>query len=108
MNKGQLIDQVYQRVKNFQINKAQVKTVVNTVFDEIAKALEDNKKVQIHGFGTFQVTNRKGREGINPALYQELRAQGISHEIAKEQSKLTIQSSRNIWFKAAEHLKSLI
>ena len=41
-------------------------TIVNTVFDEIAISLERGRRVELRGFGTFGLKERRGREGRNP------------------------------------------
>jgi DNA-binding protein HU-beta len=109
MNKNELISQVHRQAKNeVDITKQQVKVIVNTVFDIISKTLEEDEKVQIQQFGTFEVTNRKGRIGINPHLYQKLIAEGLSKKEAKNKALIDIESTRNVLFKAAEKLKNSI
>ena len=39
---------------------------VNTVLEEITKALSEGEKVSISDFGIFQITERTARKGINP------------------------------------------
>jgi len=41
--------------------------VIEAALDAITNALCDGAKVQITGFGTFEVRNRKARMGRNPA-----------------------------------------
>jgi len=48
-----------------QQNKALVEKVINSVLDQIAKALSRNEKVQLTGFGTFEARQRKARTGRN-------------------------------------------
>lgn len=43
-----------------------VERIVNTVFDEIAGALERGDRVELRGFGAFSVKNRPARTGRNP------------------------------------------
>jgi len=39
---------------------------VNTVFDSMEQALAQGERVEIRGFGSFQVKNYDGYDGLNP------------------------------------------
>ena len=39
---------------------------VDAVFDAITVALKGGDDVKLVGFGTFEVTHRKGSQGVNP------------------------------------------
>ena len=47
-------------------SKADGERAINTVIDEITRALKSGQDVALTGFGTFTVSNRKARQGINP------------------------------------------
>lgn len=64
MNKSELISVVAEKAE---LTKKDTEKVVNAVFDGISGALTLGDKVQIIGFGTFDVRERKAREGRNPA-----------------------------------------
>ena len=64
MNKSELISVV---AENAGLTKKDTEKVVNAVFDGISDALAKGDKVQVIGFGTFDVRERKSREGRNPA-----------------------------------------
>ena len=64
MNKSELISNV---AENAGLTKKDTEKVVNAVFDSIGEALAKGDKVQVIGFGTFDVRERKAREGRNPA-----------------------------------------
>ena len=64
MNKSELVSKV---ADSAQVSKKDAEKVVNAVFENISDALEQEDKVQIIGFGTFEVRNRKEREGRNPS-----------------------------------------
>ena len=49
-----------------EVSKKTVDTVVNSVLDAIANALKENDKVQLIGFGTFEVKTVAARDGHNP------------------------------------------
>ena len=63
MNKTQLIDVV---AKNEKLTKKEAEAAVSAVLAAIEDALVDGDKVQIIGFGTFEVKARAAREGRNP------------------------------------------
>ena len=63
MNKTQLIDVV---AKNADLKKKDAEAAVSAVLDAIADALASGDKVQIIGFGGFDVQDRAAREGRNP------------------------------------------
>ena len=62
MNKADLIQQVTAIVGT----QKMAKDVVNCVLDSISDALANNDTVQISGFGSFKVGERKARTGRNP------------------------------------------
>ncbi len=71
MTKTDLIDKVAEKVK---MTKKDAGEVVNVIFDTITeflageakKAPKNRSKVQIIGFGSFEVRNREARKGLNP------------------------------------------
>ena len=62
MNKTELIHQVASILGT----QKQAKEAVDCVFDTITNALSKNESVQIAGFGSFKVNERKARTGRNP------------------------------------------
>lgn len=63
MNKDALVDAI--AGKN-DLSKKDVETVIESLMDEVTKSLRSGNKVTLTGFGTFRVSNRAAREGINP------------------------------------------
>ena len=63
MNKTQLIDVV---AKEANLKKKDAEVAVNATLAAIANALADSDKVQLIGFGTFEVKERAERMGHNP------------------------------------------
>lgn len=49
-----------------ELTKKQAEAAVNATFDAIVSALKDGDKVQLIGFGTFEVKATAEREGRNP------------------------------------------
>ena len=63
MNKVDLVSPV---AKQAELSKKDAGLAVEAVFDAISEALEKGDKVQLIGFGTFDVSERAEREGRNP------------------------------------------
>ena len=63
MNKSQLIDAVAQ---NSGLKKKDAEAAINALTATIADALKNGEKVQLVGFGTFEVKARGERTGRNP------------------------------------------
>ncbi|MFC1746107.1 HU family DNA-binding protein [Candidatus Riflebacteria bacterium] len=63
MNKTELVSEVAKKVR---ISQTQAKEVLEATLDTIKGALSKGKSVQFVGFGTFKVSHRKARTGINP------------------------------------------
>ncbi len=69
INKEALVEMVAE--KNGQTKK-EVELIVDTIVDVIMDALHQDRKVTIAGFGTFKVTHRASREGINPQTKERI------------------------------------
>ena len=63
MNKTQLIDAI---AKSASLNKKQAEAALNAFTATVADALKNGDKVQLIGFGTFEVRERGARTGRNP------------------------------------------
>ena len=63
MNKVDLVSAV---AKQAELSKKDAGLAVEAVFDAISEAVEKGDKVQLIGFGTFDVSERAEREGRNP------------------------------------------
>ncbi len=48
------------------LNRRQCEVIVNSIFDAIRDALADGEKVELRGFGSFKVRERRSRDGRNP------------------------------------------
>ena len=68
-NKQDLIAKV---AETAELSKKQAVLVVNTVFETISESLSNGEKVQIIGFGSFDVRERAERKGRNPQTGAEL------------------------------------
>ena len=63
LTKGQLIEKIAQ-LEGYTAWQAEV--AVNTIFDEMSRALKENKRVEVRGFGTFEVREYQPYTGRNP------------------------------------------
>lgn len=70
MNKSELIAAVAQSAE---LTKKDAEKAVAAVIDSIAAALKEGDKVQLVGFGTFEVRHREAREGKNPQTGEKIR-----------------------------------
>jgi DNA-binding protein HU-beta len=65
------------------MTKKDTEKVVSAVFDGITESLSNGDKVQIIGFGTFDVRNRKAREGRNPATGEAIKIPAVKVPVFK-------------------------
>lgn len=63
MNKTELIQAVSEKT---QMTKKDANQAVEAVFDAISEALANGEKVQLVGFGNFEIRERSARKGRNP------------------------------------------
>lgn len=70
MNKSTLVDEIAKRA---QLSKAHARAALDAAVEAIRNALQRGQKVQLVGFGTFQVVQRKPREGRNPQTGAKIR-----------------------------------
>lgn len=69
MNKTELIAAV---AETAEISKKDAEKALNAVVAAITKELEEGGKVQLVGFGTFEVRERAARKGKNPRSGEEI------------------------------------
>ncbi|MBA7490997.1 DNA-binding protein HU [subsurface metagenome] len=69
MDKAELIEEISSKVG---LTKKDAGNVVNAVVETITNTLKKGEKVTLVGFGTFQVMERKAREGRNPRTGEKL------------------------------------
>lgn len=69
MNKTELISELAQKVN---MTKKDAEKVVNAFFSTVEEALKAGEKVQLIGFGTFEVRERQARKGRNPQTGEEI------------------------------------
>lgn len=69
MNKTELITRVSEVAE---LTKKDATKAVEAVFDAITEALKNGDKVQLIGFGNFEVRERAARKGRNPQTGEEI------------------------------------
>ena len=89
MNKTELVAAVAAKAE---ISKKDADKAVAAVIESVTDALKAGDKVQLIGFGTFEVRERKAREGINP----------------QSKSKIQIPATKVPAFKAGRALKDAV
>lgn len=57
--KSELVEKIYERTG---CELKDIRAVIDQFLDEIKKALENDQSVELRGFGTFEIRDRKGRE----------------------------------------------
>lgn len=89
MNKKLIAEAVAEKQN---ITKKQAVAIVECVFETIAESLKDGAKVDITGFGKFEVKTRASRTGINP----------------QTKEAIEIPETKVPGFKASKSLKDLV
>ncbi|MCF8010109.1 MAG: HU family DNA-binding protein [Clostridiales bacterium] len=69
MNKAELIASVAEKTE---LTKKNAEKAVAAVLDSIEDALTEGDKVQLVGFGTFEIRERAARKGRNPQTGEEI------------------------------------
>ena len=89
MNKTELITAVAAKTE---LTKKDTEKVLKAFTDVVAEELKKGEKVQLVGFGTFEVSERAAREGRNPQTGETMK----------------IAASKDPKFKAGKALKDMI
>ena len=89
MNKTELVAAMAEQAG---LSKKDAEAALKAFTDVVANELKANGKVQLVGFGTFEVSERAAREGRNPQTGETM----------------TIEASKAPKFKAGKALKDMI
>jgi integration host factor subunit beta len=89
MTKADLVEEV---AKAVEVPKKDAERIVKTVFDSVTSALHRGEKIELRGFGSFRLRERKARIGRNP----------------KTGETVEVPSKKVPYFKAGKELKELI
>lgn len=90
MNKAELVASIAEKSN---LTKKDSEAALNGFIKSVEEALAGGDKVQLVGFGTFEVRERKAREGRNPRNPQEV---------------IKIPASNAPVFKAGKALKEVV
>ena len=69
-------------------NKKEVTTIVNQLFNEIVKALENKEKVEIPGFGQFVTKHKPAHMGFNPRFKEKVEVEARTYPRFKASTRL--------------------
>lgn len=90
MNKSDLIEVIGKKLPNLAARDVEV--IVGTIFDGMTEALSKGARIEIRGFGTFEVRVRRPRTGRNP----------------KTGTSVKVSQRRVPFFKAGRELKEMV
>lgn len=90
MNKSDLVDILTEQLKT--LSRKEVDLIVDTVFDKMTESLSQGDRIEIRGFGSFEVRTRQARQGRNP----------------KSGEKVFVTTRRVPFFKVGKELKERI
>ena len=89
MNKTELVAAM---AKEAELPKKDVEAALKAFIDVVSEELKNGGKIQLVGFGTFEVTERAAREGRNPQTGETM----------------VIEASKAPKFKAGKALKDIV
>ncbi len=89
MNKNELVASVAEKAG---LTKKDAEKAVNAFVETVQQSLVEGNKIQMIGFGTFEVKERAARTGRNPRTNEEIQ----------------IPASKNPVFKAGKALKDAV
>ena len=69
MTKAELVEKLANKNK---LSKKQAVDVINAITQSISDALAEGNKVEIRGFGSFRIRDRKARVAYNPRSRMEV------------------------------------
>ena len=89
LTKADLVEEV---VKNTELPRKESEIIVETIFEGIIGALQNGDKIEIRGFGSFRIRQRKPRIGRNP----------------KTGTKVEVPAKKVPYFKPSKELRDLV
>lgn len=89
MNKTELVDAIAAKTE---LSKKDAEKALKAFVDVVTEELKKGEKIQLVGFGTFEVSERAARTGRNPRTKEEM----------------TIAASKAPKFKAGKQLKDAV
>jgi len=89
MTKSELVETVANKLK---LPKGKAELIVNCVFDSMEASLKRGERIEIRGFGSFEIRNYKAYEGRNP----------------RTGAKVQVRPKRLPFFKVGKELKERV
>ena len=89
MNRTELVAAMAEKS---QLSKKDAESALKAFIDVVSEEMQKGEKIQLVGFGTFEVSERAAREGRNPQTGETM----------------TIAASKSPKFKAGKALKDLV
>jgi integration host factor subunit beta len=89
MTKADLVEEVTQLGD---LTRRDGEVIVDTIFESVIQALKTGDKIEIRGFGSFRIRQRKPRIGRNP----------------KTGAKVEVPAKRVPYFKPSKELRDLV
>ena len=89
MNKSDIVAAIADK---YELSRRRADDIVTTIFDSIIEGLKQEEKVNISGFGNFELRSRPARNGVNPRTGEEI----------------TIPAQSVLSFKASKQVKDAI
>ncbi|MBF0463020.1 MAG: integration host factor subunit beta [Magnetococcales bacterium] len=89
MTKSQLITLIFQQLK---LPRKDAESAVDAVFESITHSLEGGRRVELRGFGSFGLKERRARDGRNP----------------KTGEAVTVEAKRVVFFKTGKALRERV
>lgn len=89
MTKSDLIEVVADKLK---LPKGKAELIVNCIFESMENALKTGERIEIRGFGSFEIRNYKEYEGRNP----------------RTGDRVEVQPKRLPFFKVGKELKERV
>jgi DNA-binding protein HU-beta len=89
MNKADLVKTIAQKAD---LNQATAQKALETMLDTFKATLKKGDKIQLIGFGSFEVAKRAARKGVNP----------------QTKKTISIPAKKVVKFKAGKELKDMV
>lgn len=89
MNKADLVKEIATKAS---VNQATAQKALEAMVDTFKCTLKHGDKIQLIGFGSFEVAERAARKGVNP----------------QTKKPITIKAKKVVKFKAGKELKELV
>ncbi|HEY0786044.1 MAG TPA: HU family DNA-binding protein [Acidobacteriaceae bacterium] len=89
MTKANLVEEV---LRLGDLTRRDAEVIVETIFDSVVGALKSGEKIEIRGFGSFRIRQRRPRVGRNP----------------KTGAKVEVPAKRVPYFKPSKELRDLV